>query len=150
VNLNSAPAVVLASLLAGTTKTEDGSQMLSATETNQIAGAIVAARNAAPFRYRGDIVARVLSPLAATNAVGPIPDVRKSEREASIRTLGEIGTTRTWNFLMDLIVQTGRFSSSAQALNQFAVRAERRYWIHFAIDRFTGQVLASQWETVNE
>jgi hypothetical protein len=51
---------------------------------------------------------------------------------------------------MDLIVQTGRFSSSAQALNQFAVRAERRYWIHFAIDRFTGQVLASQWETVNE
>jgi hypothetical protein len=150
VNLNSAPAVVLASLLAGTTKTEDGSQMLSATEANQIAGAIVAARNAAPFRYRGDIVARVLSPLAATNAVGPIPDVRKSEREASIRTLGEIGTTRTWNFLMDLIVQTGRFSSSAQALNQFAVRAERRYWIHFAIDRFTGQVLASQWETVNE
>jgi hypothetical protein len=150
VNLNSAPVEVLASLLAGTAKTEDGSQMLSATEANQIAGAIVAAREAAPFRDRGDIVARVLSPLAATNAAGPISDLRKSEREASIRTLGEIGTTRTWNFLLDLIVQTGRFSSSAQALNQFAVRAERRYWIHFAIDRFTGQVLASQWETVNE
>ena len=30
------------------------------------------------------------------------------------------------------------------------VEGEQRYWVHIAIDRFTGQVIAKQIEVVNE
>ena len=146
VNLNSAPAPVLAALLTGAAKTQDASRVISATEAGQIAASVVTAR---PYRDAGELVARALSPLAAGNA-GVIPDIRKTEREAAIRTLAGIGSTRTWNLLLDLVVQSGRFSPTAQNLDQFSVRAERRYWVHIAIDRFTGEVLDRQWEVVHE
>lgn len=149
INLNSAPVSVLTAILAGTAKNENASQVLSATEASQIASAVMTARQNAPFQTTGDIVSRALTPLTATNG-SPITDVRKSEREAAIRTLSAIGTTRTWNLLLDLIVQSGRFSVSAQNANQFLVRAERRYWVHLAIDRLTGEVVDRQWEVVNE
>lgn len=149
VNLNTAPAPVLAALLTGSGKTQDATLVLSAIEATQIAAALTNARQSAPFRDTGDLVARALSPLSATNG-SPITDIRKTEREAAIRTLGGIGSTRTWNFLLDLVVQGGRFSGAAQDANQFSVRAERRYWVHLAIDRITGEVLDRQWEVVNE
>ena len=149
VNLNTAPAPVLAALLTGAGKTEDSSQVLSPTEASQIAASVTNARQTAPFRDTGDLVARALSPLSATNG-SPISGIRKTEREAAIRTLSGIGSTRTWNFLLDLVVQGGRFSTAAQNANQFSVRAERRYWVHLAIDRVTGEVLDRQWEVVNE
>jgi hypothetical protein len=32
----------------------------------------------------------------------------------------------------------------------FLVEGEQRYWVHVAIDRFTGQVIDKQIEVVNE
>jgi len=72
----------------------------------------------------------------------------KIQQEAAIRTLSEMGSTRTWNLLVDLIVQTGNFTSSSEDLSDFVVRAERRFWVHLAIDRLTGEIVGRQTEEV--
>jgi hypothetical protein len=71
-------------------------------------------------------------------------------RESTIRALSAVGTTRVWNLMIDVIAQTGRFPSSASNLANFNVEGERRYWVHVAIDRYTGKVLDEQIEEVKE
>lgn len=71
-------------------------------------------------------------------------------RESPIRALAAAGTTRVWNLMIDVIAQTGRFPSSASNLANFNVEGERRYWVHVAIDRYTGKVLDEQVEEVKE
>jgi Tfp pilus assembly protein PilX len=71
-------------------------------------------------------------------------------REAPIRALAAVGTTRVWNLMIDVIAQAGRFPSSATGLDQFNVEGERRYWVHVAIDRLTGKILDEQIEEVKE
>jgi hypothetical protein len=71
-------------------------------------------------------------------------------REAPIRALAAAGTARVWNLMIDVIAQTGRFPSSASTLANFNVEGERRYWVHVAIDRYTGKVLDEQVEEVKE
>jgi pentatricopeptide repeat protein len=58
--------------------------------------------------------------------------------------------TRTWNLMIDVIAQAGRYTAASKTLNDFEVEGERRYWIHLAIDRFTGEVVDSQIEPVSE
>jgi len=71
-------------------------------------------------------------------------------REATIRALSNTTTARVWNLMIDVIAQTGRFPSSASSLANFNVEGERRYWVHVAIDRYTGKVLDEQVEEVKE
>jgi len=71
-------------------------------------------------------------------------------REATIRALSNTTTARVWNLMIDVIAQTGRFPSSASSLANFNVEGERRYWVHVAIDRYTGKVLDEQIEEVKE
>ena len=52
--------------------------------------------------------------------------------------------------MIDVVAQSGRFPSSASALDKFIVEGEQRYWVHVAIDRLTGQVLDQQVEVVQE
>ena len=70
---------------------------------------------------------------------------------ADARALGEVDQTRTWNLLIDVVAQTGHFKPAATSLqNDFIVEGEEHYWVHVAIDRFTGQVLERQFEAVKE
>jgi hypothetical protein len=71
-------------------------------------------------------------------------------RESAIRPLASMGTTRVWNLMLDVMVQTGRFPPSATDLANFAVEGEKRIWVHLAIDRITGQVIDKQIELVTE
>lgn len=71
-------------------------------------------------------------------------------REATVRGLNSCGQTRVWNLMIDMIVQTGRYPTKASSLDQFQIEGELRYWVHLAIDRFTGQVLDKQIEVVKE
>ena len=71
-------------------------------------------------------------------------------REAAIRPLAACGQTRVWNLLIDVVAQTGKFPQNASALSNFLVEGEKRYWVHVAIDRFTGQVIDRQVELVTE
>jgi hypothetical protein len=53
--------------------------------------------------------------------------------------------------MLDAIAQSGRYPPGATNLqNGFAIEEEQRYWVHVAIDRFTGRVLDKQVEVVNE
>ena len=52
-----------------------------------------------------------------------------------------------------MIAQSGRYAPDATSVtqaNKFIVQGEQHYWVHVAIDRFTGQVIDKQIEVVNE
>jgi hypothetical protein len=74
----------------------------------------------------------------------------KRYHEAPIRALVNTTQTRVWNLLIDVIAQAGRFPSVATSLSNFNVEGERRYWVHVAIDRYSGKVLDEQLEEVKE
>lgn len=71
-------------------------------------------------------------------------------RNAPIRALSAVGTTRVWNLLIDLIVQSGRFPSHASTFSNFIVEGEQHCWLHLAIDRATGEIVDQQLEIVRE
>ena len=106
---------------------------------------MAAATNTVPAMNRQDI-ARLAA--AVTNA----PFTNNEEtREAVARVLSDTTQTRTWGLLIDVIAQSGRFKPNASSLqNDFIVEGEQHYWVHVAIDRFTGQVVDKQSEVVNE
>ena len=73
------------------------------------------------------------------------------QRESVMRALADSGTSRVWNLMIDVIAQSGRYPASAQDISAgFMVEGEKRYWLHVAIDRYTGQVLDEQLEPVTE
>ena len=72
------------------------------------------------------------------------------QRESAIRALGDVGTARTWNLMIDVVAQSGKFSPNATSLTQFTVEGEKRFWLHIAIDRYTGKVLDQQLEQISE
>ena len=80
------------------------------------------------------------------NPVALIP----RQRNSFIRALVDSGTTRTWNLLIDLVAQSGQFPPSAASYSNFVVEGEKHYWLHVAIDRYTGKVIASQLEVVSQ
>ncbi|MEZ0298867.1 MAG: hypothetical protein ACAI35_20645 [Candidatus Methylacidiphilales bacterium] len=78
-------------------------------------------------------------------------DPVKFRREAVVRSLADVGQTRTWNVLIDVIAQTGTFpTAGAPAAGRFIVEGEQRYWWSVSIDRYTGKIIAQQLETVHE
>jgi len=71
------------------------------------------------------------------------------------RALGDVGQTRTWNLMLDMIAQSGRYPPNANSLAGFIVEGEKRYWFHIALGRDlninrTVDVLGSQLEEVSE
>ena len=52
--------------------------------------------------------------------------------------------------MIDVIAQSGAYPPGQINLANFVVQGEQRYWVHVAIDRFTGQVIGKQIEVVNE
>ncbi len=151
VDLNTRQTPVLAALLNGALRSEDGSATLSPGEATAFASALVAFTSGTtspqgPLANRADLVARWIGTLPAT---GP-DEIIKRRREAAARTLSDVGTTRTWNLLIDIIAQSGRYAPGAASLEKFTVQGERRYWLHLAMDRYTGEVIAEYLEPVYE
>ncbi|HYK48854.1 MAG TPA: hypothetical protein VEU94_03940, partial [Terriglobales bacterium] len=71
-------------------------------------------------------------------------------QEVIASALADTCQTRTWNLMIDLVAQSGRYPPTATNLSDFVVEGEKRYWLHVAIDRFTGEVIDQQLELVNE
>jgi hypothetical protein len=162
VNINTRHPEVLQALLSGSIENDldsNAGTLISSTQASGIANAIVAETSAGggPLVNRSDIVNRlmnlpnVLTQLASTS----VGTDSKPDREAVVRALAEPADTRTWNLLIDLDVQLGRYppnavsAGTAAALAQFNVQGERRYWLHLALDRYTGKVIDDQLEVVN-
>jgi hypothetical protein len=156
VNLNSRQAPVLAAVLTNTVRREDTPRTSSAAPSpspsplaspaaNSIATSLTSSTTTTPLVDRADL-ATLIAYETGLGASAP-----KTQRECIARALGETGQTRTWNLLIDVIAQSGRYPPNATSLaNGFVVAGEQRYWVHVAIDRFTGQVIDKQIEVVNE
>ena len=79
----------------------------------------------------------------------------KTEGESVVRSLAESSNTRTWNLLIDVIGQSGHFINNSSPVtsggkDNFVVDGERRYWLHVAIDRYTGKIVDEQLELVDQ
>jgi len=153
-NINSASEAALRALISGVIRdysVSDPHQAASSiTGENDIQGlaeAIVARIQAAgPLINRGQLPL-VYPQDTTTNTLYP---GIKVQREALVRGVIDGTGTRTWNLMIDLIAQSGRFRISATKLDDFVVEGEKRYWLHVAIDRFSGKVVDSQLEPVIE
>lgn len=149
VNLNTRQQPVLQAVLAGALKNtlQSPSGITSADLTTLLAG-IATVTDVTPLVDRSELATKI-GP--ALNYALPNPDnASKPQREAAVRALGDVANTRTWNLLIDVVAQSGRFTSSASNLDQFMVEGECRYWLHVAIDRYTGKVVDKSLEIVNE
>lgn len=154
VNLNSARPEVLSAILSGAARKDDASVQLSGTNAASIAQDFIAMRSSTPLRHRSDLVNSFYSYLENNDKIGkaqvePYPAI-KTRQEAIARALAEAGQTRTWNLLVDVVAQSGRYPATASDLSKFVVRGEKRYWLHVAIDRFTGAVVDQQLEPAFE
>lgn len=85
-----------------------------------------------------------------TAAAGSPLGSSDEQKETIARALADLTQTRTWGLFIDLVAQTGRYPTTASSLSDFVVQGEKRYWLHIAIDRFTGEVVDQQLEAVQE
>jgi len=159
VNLNTAKVEVIAALLRGTAV--DEGRYLDESLANQLAKEVyewlhATAAGKGPLVSKAGLVGSSVPDAAAKGLIyqlsGRLADNDdksiNDRREVAVRALADGTTVRAWNFMLDLVVQTGQLTPGATTLGQFQAAAERRFWVHFAIDRPTGQVIAVQWEPV--
>jgi hypothetical protein len=144
VNINTRNSAVIAAVLKSALPNEPATTggVSSGTATTA-ANLITAATNTQPAMNRQD-----LARLAA--AVGTTIGSTEEQKETVVRALSDTTQTRTWGLLIDLIAQTGRYAPGETDLRKFVVEGEQHYWVHVAIDRFTGWVIDKQIELVNE
>jgi hypothetical protein len=142
VNLNTRNIAVITALLTGAMTTEPAS-IASRTNSFHAAQSIDLELERQKAVGRRD-VARL------AGAAGSFFGVSDEARKTVVRALAELTQTRTWNLMIDVIAQSGRYPPTATTLSQFVVQGEKRYWLHVAIDRFTGEVIDQQLEAVYE
>ncbi len=151
INLNSQNTATLQAVLNNTiTDTVNGTTVGS---PSLVAQSLATFTATTPFANKADLVAKFVGSSAALPA-GDFTSTDqqniKAQREAIVRALADVGQTRTWNLMIDIVAQAGRYPPTATTLDQFAVEGERRYWLHVAIDRFTGKVIDQKLEPVTE
>jgi hypothetical protein len=159
INLNATQAPNLQSVFAGAILDEINSTAVSktgtgATDAPVLAANIVSATSTTRMQNGSELITRstLLTSILPVPVSGAAHDQRvKSRREVVPRAITSLSQTRTWNLLIDVIAQTGRYPPNATSLeNGFIVAGEQHYWVHVAIDRFTGKVIDKQIEVVNE
>ena len=153
INPNTRHASVIQAVLVNSLKNELNiapatSRLTSTNEALAIANTTVSMTATTPVRNTSEVASR-LGPANLT--LFPLTDRQiKAYRESVVRALADVSNTRTWNVMVDLVVQSGRYASAATDVDKFTVDGERRMWVHLAIDRYTGQVIARSTEIVNE
>lgn len=155
VNLNTANPAVIAALLkstitseptgspAGITAANNAAASPTPNPTSGVIGHATLGTLNNPAVGRADI-ARLVA------ATGTAMGSSDEQKETVARSLAEVTQTRTWVLFIDVIAQSGRYPPTAGALKDFVVEGEKRYWLHIAIDRITGEVVDQQLEAVQE
>jgi hypothetical protein len=152
INPNSRHNFVLRAVLLNSLKNEldlsGATARLSLIEVNSIANTMLTTTATTPVKTPGEVASRIV---AAGLTMNPPSDREiKARRESVARALADVSNTRTWNVMVDLVVQSGRYANAATGVDKFTVDGERRLWVHLAIDRYTGQVISRSTEVVNE
>src|SRR5262249_53755607 len=111
---------------------------------------------AVPMQNKSELLTRTGLPTTILPTPTPTTSqqanqVVKARREVVARAISSVAQTPLWNLLIDSAAQAGAFKPNAANLqNDFIVEGEQHYWVHVAIDRFTGRVIDKQVEVVNE
>jgi hypothetical protein len=156
---NGSLAPVAQPILAGAILDEISSSTVAATGSGDLTAQtmtsrLVNATTTTPMQNKSELISRANLPttILPVPGSGAVHDQRvKSRREVVARAVSSVAQTRAWNFLIDVVAQSGRYKPNANSLqNDFIVEGEKHYWVHVAIDRFTGQVIDKQSEVVNE
>ena len=162
INVNTRNPAALAEVLGGGAinpiHVNDGNASpLTSTQATTLANLLVAQTATTPVRSLAELVTSAVGSNGETILSGSpsayTSQNSKIQREVAIRTLGEAGNARTWNLLIDIIAQSGQFPpnlSPGASFDRFIPNGEKRYWLHVAIDRFTGQVIDRFLEPVQE
>ncbi len=143
-SLNTRQLPVLKAMLSQAALRLNGSSILTATQVTNVATDVVAITAASPVLNKADLIAQLATKVSFTGLGN------KEARECVVRALSDASQTRTWNLMIDVIAQSGRYPPTANGLADFVVEGEKRYWLHIAIDRFTGEVIDQQLEAVYE
>ena len=151
VNLNTRNVAVVTAILTGAFQTEQNigpapsPSPVASPAAKSAATNIVSATTTQAAFSRADI------PRLSSTVINAPFTLSEETRETVARALSEVTQTRTWGLLVDVITQTGRYPPGTTSLTQpFIVEAEKRYWLHIAIDRLSGQVIDRQLEAVSE
>ena len=144
VSLNTQNSPVIAAILRSALPLESSTAGITTPQATPAAVAIIKATIPQHAVGRKEIARMASIPTNAPFSSG------KEQREAVTRALSEVTQTRTWGLLIDVIAQSGRYPPGAYSLADFVVQGEKRYWLHIAIDRFTGQVIDQSLEAVSE
>jgi Tfp pilus assembly protein PilX len=157
--LNSPQSNMPQALLSGVAQSSDGTtSVLSSSSASAIAAAYqsYAYSSGAPtatFPTNRALLPTFMSSSSLTGAYPLSTAPVKNYRESVVRAFTAGTQTRTWNLLIDVVAQVGRFPSGGPAptsLANFVVEGEKRYWLSVAIDRYTNKVIDEQWEPVND
>src|SRR6266511_2504515 len=145
VNLYTRNAPVLAAMLSQTLQTDAAanvnppSPVLSQSQAMTAATAIVQETQSilSGSTSHTDLTRAVAARLAARggSALGWSYTTEREKMESVARALAEMGQTRTWNLMIDVIAQTGHYAPNAQGLTDFIPEGEKRYWLHIALGR---------------
>ena len=144
-SLNTRYKFILTAILSkATTSLTNTATVITSAQRDAIVTDLFNITSAQPMIRKTDLLAQ-LATKASVTGLG-----NKEARELVIRAFSDAGQTRTWNLMIDVVAQSGRYPPNASTLAGFLVEGEQHYWVHVAIDRFTGQVLDKQIEVVNE
>jgi hypothetical protein len=146
-SLNTRQKPVLTAILSQATKRltdATGATVITSLQRDNIVNALFNITSAQPFIRKTDL----LGQLAANPAITGLGN--KEARELVMRAFSDACQTRTWNLLIDLVAQNGGYPTGSNDLSNFNIQGEQHYWVHVAIDRFTGQVIDKQIEVVQE
>jgi hypothetical protein len=159
INLNTRQPTVLAAALTGALTNESTSATNVVQRGGTTIGAVAAGNaivNTTESASGGSTLAALsrgdaarLASVITTSLFGGDPKTDET-KETIGRALAEVGQTRTWGLLIDVVAQTGHYAPSATTLANFVVDGEKRYWLHVAIDRFDGTIVGQQLEEVLE
>ncbi len=163
VNPNTPYAPVIQALVSGATQSSvsnvsGANATVPASTAQTIAQSLISTTATAPITNRASLVtsgavSNIINSGAFTD--GGNTSKVKTEAESVVRSLTESSNTRTWNLLIDVVGQSGHFINNSSPVSSggrdnFVVEGERHYWLHVAIDRYTGQVVDQQLELVDQ
>ncbi len=154
VNLNMVSQDVLTALIQGAGMVDGTSTINKATasdmaiEFGKYINGTGGSKN--PLKDRSEIVGRWVTGTtyagAAQEMAAKLPAAQKPlprNRDTIVASLADVGTVRTWNFLIDVVAQSGTVANG-----QFVPQGESRVWECIAIDRFTARVVARSSENI--
>lgn len=151
VNLNMVSRPVLSALLQGAGLVDGTSTIDAATAGNMALEFSNFILGNSTLSDRSEIVGRWV---VGTTFAGPAEKMASKlasaqqplqrNRDTIVASLADLGTVRTWNFLIDVVAQSGTVMNG-----QFIPQGESRVWECVAIDRFTARVVARTTENIS-